>query len=66
MTMLTVTEAAYQLGVSADSLRRWHARGLLPAGSVIVSPGGHRRVDVASVRGWMERRAELLKQGRNA
>jgi putative resolvase len=44
---VSISQAAHLLGVSIDTLRRWHACGwLVPE----VTPGGHRRYDVATLR----------------
>ena len=58
--------AAKALGLSPDTLRRWSKQGFLPHGAVVVTHGGHRRFNVRLIVGWLERREELLKQGRGA
>ena len=45
-------EAAQQLGTSVQTVQRWMDRGYLRGWR---TPGGHRRVDVASVREFLER-----------
>jgi excisionase family DNA binding protein len=39
MTMMRITEAAREIGVSATTLRRWTRRGLVPS---LKSPGNQR------------------------
>lgn len=45
-------EAAQQLGTSVQTVQRWMDRGYLRGWR---TPGGHRRVEVASVRALLER-----------
>ena len=44
---IAINEASRRLGVSATTLRRWADAGAV---RTFVTPGGHRRFDVASVR----------------
>ena len=45
-TLKTIREAAYFLGVSTKTLRRWEKKGLIKP---IRTPGGHRRYNVSSL-----------------
>ena len=44
--LLPIGEAARQLGVSTDTLRRWDREGLI---TTIRTPGGQRRIAVTEV-----------------
>lgn len=57
---LSISQAAAELGVSADSLRRWSNAGKLPQNAMIVTGGGHRRFRVALVLEWMSEKADVL------
>lgn len=49
-------KAAEQLGVSRDSIRRYVESGVLDA---IITPGGQRRIDQASVDSVIQRRRRV-------
>lgn len=49
-----ISQAAQELGVSVDTLRRWEAAGKIEAER---TPGGHRRYDLAQLRGIVPRQA---------
>jgi excisionase family DNA binding protein len=49
--LLSVSEAAEFLGVSADSLRKWSDQGMLP---VYRTPGGQRRYSPADLQRFIE------------
>jgi excisionase family DNA binding protein len=51
---VTISKAAKELGVSIDTLRRWEAAGKI---EVERTPGGHRRYDLAKLRGVVPRTA---------
>ena len=46
MPKLNISEAAYLLGVSTDTLRRWEEEGKLTPER---TEGGHRRYDLAGI-----------------
>jgi prophage regulatory protein len=52
--LLTARELAEQLGVSAETVLRWHRRGELPA---IKLPGGAIRFREADLEAWLDERA---------
>ncbi|MEW6730998.1 MAG: IS607 family transposase [Acidobacteriota bacterium] len=52
---VSIREAAKELGVSIDTLRRWEAAGKL---EVERTPNGHRRYDLAKLRGLKPRKAK--------
>jgi Predicted site-specific integrase-resolvase len=49
---VSISEAAKELGVSVDTLRRWEAAGKI---EVERTPHGHRRYDLAKLRGIVPR-----------
>ncbi|BDG61815.1 hypothetical protein caldi_29050 [Caldinitratiruptor microaerophilus] len=49
---VSIGKAARELGVSAETLRRWEAAGKIRAER---TPGGHRRYDLAVLRGLVPR-----------
>ncbi len=51
--LLTVLEAAKYISVSADSLRRWDAKGLL---TPIRTPGGQRRYTIEQLNEFVTKR----------
>lgn len=51
---VSINRAAKELGVSQDTLRRWEAAGKI---EVERTPGGHRRYDLAKLRGITPRKA---------
>jgi len=51
---ISISKAAQELGVSIDTLRRWEAAGKI---EVERTPGGHRRYDLAKLRGVVPRKA---------
>jgi excisionase family DNA binding protein len=51
---IRISQAAQELGVSVDTLRRWEAAGKIQAER---TPGGHRRYDLAQLRGIVPRQA---------
>jgi len=51
---VSIGRAAKELGVSKDTLRRWEAAGKI---EVERTPGGHRRYDLAKLRGIAPRKA---------
>ena len=51
-----ISEAAKELGVSVDTLRRWEASGKI---EVERTPNGHRRFDLAKLRGVSPRKANI-------
>ena len=53
-----ISRAAKELGVSIDTLRRWEAAGKI---EVERTPGGHRRYDLAKLRGVMPRQAPAVR-----
>ena len=46
MPKLSISEAAYLLGVSTDTLRRWEKEGKITSSR---TEGGHRRYDLTSI-----------------
>jgi putative resolvase len=56
---VSISQAARELGVSISTLRRWEAEGKIEAER---TPGGHRRYDLAELRGVVPRvsRSEVL------
>ena len=46
MPKLSISEAAYLLGVSTDTLRRWEKEGKI---SSTRTEGGHRRYDLTDI-----------------
>ncbi len=54
--LIRPAEAARQLGVSRDSIRRYIDTGLLTG---VKTPGGQRRIDQASVDSVIQRRVKL-------
>ncbi len=52
---VSIGKAAKELGVSPQTLRRWEAEGKI---RVERTPGGHRRYDLPSLRGWSRREPE--------
>jgi len=52
---VSIGKAAKELGVSPETLRRWEAEGTI---RVERTPGGHRRYDLASLRGWSRKEPE--------
>ena len=64
---VSIGKAAKELGVALETLRRWEAEGKI---KVERTPGGHRRYDLASLRGWSRKgiatpggQVELLEGG---
>jgi putative resolvase len=55
---VSISEAAKELGVSIDTLRRWEAAGKL---EVERTPNGHRRYDLAKLRGLVPRKAKSTR-----
>ena len=55
---IRISQAAQELGVSVDTLRRWEAAGKIQAER---TPGGHRRYDLAKLRGIVPRQAPSLR-----
>lgn len=53
---VSIRKAAQELGVSPETLRRWEAEGKIP---VERTPGGHRRYDLALLRGGSRTALEL-------
>ena len=51
---ISISIAAKELGVSIDTLRRWEAAGKIEGER---TPGGHRRYDLAELRGVVPREA---------
>jgi predicted site-specific integrase-resolvase len=51
---VSIGKAAKELGVSRDTLRRWEAAGKI---EVERTPNGHRRYDLAKLRGIVARKA---------
>ena len=51
---VSIGKAAKELGVSRDTLRRWEAAGKI---EVERTPNGHRRYDLAKLRGIVPRKA---------
>jgi predicted site-specific integrase-resolvase len=51
---VSIGKAAKELGVSRDTLRRWEAAGKI---AVERTPNGHRRYDLAKLRGIVPRKA---------
>lgn len=51
---VSINRAAKELGVSQDTLRRWEVAGKI---EVERTPGGHRRYDLAKLRGITPRKA---------
>lgn len=51
---MRISQAAKELGVSVDTLRRWEAAGKIEAER---TPGGHRRYDLAKLRHIVPRQA---------
>ncbi len=47
MPKLSISEAAYLLGVSTDTLRRWEKEGALRTSTR--TEGGHRRYDLTDI-----------------
>lgn len=58
--LLSVSEAAEKLGVSASTLRNWSNSGEFP---VVTLPSGHRRYRMEDVLSWMGE--EVSKEGAN-
>ena len=54
--LIRPAEAARQLGVSRDSIRRYIDSGLLTG---VKTPGGQRRIDQASVDSVIQRRVRI-------
>ncbi|ATY86428.1 IS607 family transposase [Kyrpidia spormannii] len=52
---VSIGRAAKELGVAPETLRRWEAEGKI---RVERTPGGHRRYDLASLRGWARKEPE--------
>jgi predicted site-specific integrase-resolvase len=52
---VSIGRAAEELGVSRDTLRRWEAAGKI---EVERTPNGHRRYDLAKLRGVIPRKAQ--------
>ena len=52
--LLSPAEAAIQLGISVDTIRRWADSGLIP---VVVLPSGHRRFRTEDVQAIMQQAA---------
>ncbi|WP_232796656.1 MerR family DNA-binding transcriptional regulator [Kyrpidia spormannii] len=52
---VSIGRAAKELGVAPETLRRWEAEGKI---RVERTPGGHRRYDLASLRGWARKKPE--------
>jgi excisionase family DNA binding protein len=50
--LVSISKAAEELGVSLETLRRWEAAGKI---EVERTPGGHRRYDLAKLRGLVPR-----------
>lgn len=61
-TSCSTIEAAQQLGTSVQTVQRWMDRGYLRGWR---TPGGHRRVDVASVREFLERARAQVESPRD-
>lgn len=58
--LLTPGEVAVLFRVDPKTVTRWHKSGRFPAGSVIRTPGGHRRFRESAIR------ALLVSQGRQS
>lgn len=56
---LTIKEAAKELGVAQETLRRWEAEGKIIAER---TQGGHRRYDISKLRGIKPREKEDIKK----
>ena len=52
---VSIRKAAKELGVAPETLRRWEAEGTI---QVDRTPGGRRRYDLASLRGWSRQAPE--------
>lgn len=52
---VSISEAAKELGVSVDTLRRWEVAGKI---EVERTPNGHRRYDLARLRGLIPRKTK--------
>ncbi|MBD3351396.1 MAG: MerR family DNA-binding transcriptional regulator [Candidatus Lokiarchaeota archaeon] len=50
--MLTISQAAAQIGVSAPTLRRWDRNGTFQA---YRTAGNHRRYNLAEIRAFLAR-----------
>ena len=55
---VSISEAAKELGVSIDTLRRWEAAGKI---EVERTPNGHRRYDLAKLRGIVPRKTTAAR-----
>ena len=60
---ISTIEAAQQLGTSVQTIQRWMDRGYLRGWR---TPGGHRRVDIASVREVLQRATPVAASGNGA
>jgi excisionase family DNA binding protein len=56
---LTIKEAAKELGVAQETLRRWEAEGKIIAER---TQGGHRRYDISKLKGIKSREKEDIKK----
>lgn len=56
---LTIKEAAKELGVAQETLRRWEAEGKIIAER---TKGGHRRYDISKLRGVSIRQVSPIKK----
>lgn len=52
MTQVSIQEVARLLGVHPDTIRDWEAQGHIEATR---TPGGHRRYDASTIRGFLNR-----------
>lgn len=52
---MSIGRAAKEIGVSPETLRRWEVAGKI---QVERTPGGHRRYDLAGLRGLTPRRLQ--------
>jgi len=57
---VSIGKAPKELGVSPDTWRRWEAEGKI---GVERTPGGHRRYDCTSLRGWSRKEPGLTDRG---
>jgi putative resolvase len=60
---VSIGKAAKDLGVSPEPLRRWEAAGKIRGER---TPGGHRRCDLTSLRGWSRTEPALNDRGTRA
>ncbi len=57
--LVSIREAAKELGIRQETLRRWEAQGKIEP--PVRTPGGARRYDLAKLRGFIPRQASSLR-----